>query len=163
MIKKMIYAIVLLSLLTNCAKDKGTPIYDDPKDIQKILSTYIWQPIPVNEGSENQLVNYKPDDCEMDNSYRFLFEEKSNQMKLDRGRKICEANAGILEQLVFKGKNTNAFTFNEEKSTIKFSDSDEYSSYLLAIEGTRLIITYQNNNPAAFVVPVKYYFKGVKE
>lgn len=163
MIKKMIYAIVLFSLLTNCAKDKGTPIYDDPKDFQKILSTYIWQPIHVNEGSENQLVNYKPDDCEMDNSYLFLFQDESNEMRLDKGAKSCTAQDGMFELGIFKGKNTNGFTFNKEKATIKFSDSDPYSSYLVAFEGNRLIITSQNNNPTANYIPIKFYFKGVKK
>ena len=99
----------------------------------------------------------------MDNSYRFLFQENLNQLKLDVGSKICEANLARFEQIVFRNKNSLNFTFINDKGVIKFEDQDQYSSYLAVARGDQLVLTYQNNNPAALIIPMKYYFKGVKK
>lgn len=159
----MIYSIVVLTLFTNCEKDKGTTVYEYPVDLQQNLTTYAWLPITSSIEEENNLVNYKPDDCELDNRYHFVFQDKSNEMTVDKGTKKCTGYRGGFEKSIFKRKNRNVFSFNKEKGSIKFSDSDAYSSYLLVVVGDKLILTYHNNNPTANVVPVKYYFKGVKK
>lgn len=163
MIKKIFCSIAVLAMLSSCAKDSGTPDPDFGKNIQEQLGAYVWHPIPAEIKEENELVNYKLLDCELDNSYRFLFQENSNQLKLDVGNKICEANLARFEQIVFRNKNSLNFTFINDKGVIKFEDQDQYSSYLAAVKGDQLVLTYQNNNPAALIIPMKYYFKGVKK
>ncbi|MCW2261341.1 MULTISPECIES: hypothetical protein [Sphingobacterium] len=158
MTKKIFYGVAVLALISSCAKDSGTPDPDFSKDIQVRLGAYVWHPV-IGNAKET---DYNLDDCEMDNSYRFIFQEKSNQLNLDKGVKVCEANKGAFEEFIFKDENNTGFTFNKEKGTIKFANQDQYSSYTVVVNGDKLVLTSQNNNPAAFVRPVKYYFKGVK-
>ena len=158
MIKKLYCSIAILTLFSSCGKDSGTPDPDFSKDIQVRLGAYVWHPVVGNVKE----ADYNLDDCEMDNSYRFVFQEKLNQLNLDKGVKICEANKGAFEKFTFEDKNNIGFTFNKEQGTIKFANQDQYSSYTVVVNGDKLVLTSQNNNPAAFVAPVKYYFKGVK-
>ncbi|WP_400262347.1 hypothetical protein ACFX5U_01795 [Sphingobacterium sp. SG20118] len=162
MIKKYFCGVAILALFSNCSEDSGTPILEIPKDVQKQLGAYVWYHITADIKDENEFANYKLLDCEMDNSYHFLFQENLNQLNFDPGTKVCKANTGRFEQIVFKKKNSSNFTFNKERGTIKFEDQDQYSSYLAVVNGDKLVLASQNNNPAANVVPVKYYFKGVK-
>jgi len=162
MTKNFFYSAAVLALIHSCAKDSGTPDPDFSKNVQEKLGTYIWHPIVSEKAEKDNISNYKPDDCEMDNGYRFVLQEKSNQLNLDRGVKVCGVNEGAFEKFTFKDKNNISFTFNKENGAIKFENQDQYSSYTVAINGDKLVLTSQNNNPAAFVAPVKYYFKGVK-
>lgn len=162
MTKNFFYSAAVLALIHSCAKDSGTPDPDFSKNVQEKLVGYVWQPIISETAEKDNISNYKPDDCEMDNGYRFVLQEKSNQLNLDRGVKVCEANKGAFEKFTFKDKNNISFTFNKENGAIKFENQDKYSSYTVAINGDKLVLTSQNNNPAANVAPVKYYFKGVK-
>lgn len=159
------FLIVLLSLVltSSCSKNSGTPDPNFSKNVQDKLAAYVWQPAFSETKEENVLVNYKPNDCEMDNSYRFLFQEKSNQFDLDKGTKICEVGIGSFEDIFSKAKNSSSFILNKETGTIKFEDQDQYSSYLAEVKGDELVLTYQNNNPVANVIPMKYYFKGLKK
>lgn len=162
MIKKMFYSIAVLILLSSCAKDSGTPDPDYLKNIQEKLVTYVWQPIASEATEKDNISNYNPDDCEMDNRYRFMFQKESNQLDLDKGEKVCETNKGAFEQVTFKDKNNTSLTFNEEKGSIKFANQDQYSFYLAVVNGDKLVLTSQNNNPLVDYIPVNYYFKGVK-
>ena len=97
MIKKYFCGVAILALFSNCSEDSGTPILEIPKDVQKQLGAYVWYHITADIKDENEFANYKLLDCEMDNSYHFLFQENSNQVKLDAGSKTCEANLGRFE------------------------------------------------------------------
>lgn len=162
MIKKLCYSITILTLLSSCAKDSGTPDPEFSKDIQEKLKAYVWHPVAEKGKDVNNHSDYNPDNCELDNNYRFLFHEKSNQLDLDKGAQVCGANKGTFEWSTFEDKNNTSFTFNKEKGTIKFANQDQYSSYTVVVNSNQLVLTSQNNNPAAFVAPVRYYFKGVK-
>ncbi|QQD14638.1 hypothetical protein [Sphingobacterium sp. UDSM-2020] len=163
MTKKFFYSAAVLALIHSCAKDSGTPDPDFSKNVQEKLVGYVWRPIIGETAEKDNITNYKPDDCEMDNGYRFVLQEKSNQLNLDRGVKVCEVNEGAFEKFTFKDKNNISFTFNKENGAIKFENQDKYSSYTVAINGDKLVLTSQNNNPVANVIPMKYYFKGVKK
>jgi hypothetical protein len=162
MTKFNFYSITILILLSSCSKDSGTPDPNFGKNVEEKLVGYVWQPIIGDPAEKDNISNYKPDDCEMDNSYRFMFQKESNQVDLVRGVKICEGNKGAFEEFTFKDKNNIGFTFNKEKGTIKFANQDQYSSYTVVVNGDKLVLTSQNNNPAANIASVKYYFKGMK-
>jgi len=153
MTKKFFYSAAVLALIHSCAKDSGTPDPDFSKNVQEKLVGYVWRPIISETAEKDNISNYKPDDCEMDNGYRFVLQEKSNQLNLDRGVKVCGVNEGAFEKFTFKDKNNISFTFNKENGAIKFENQDQYSSYTVAINGDKLVLTSQNNNPRLLLLP----------
>lgn len=163
MTKNFFYSVAVLALINSCAKDSGAPDPDFSKNVEEKLAGYVWRPIIGETAEKDNISNYKPDDCEMDNGYRFVFQEKSNQLDLDKGMKVCNSGKINFEDIFSKAKNSSNFTFNKETGKIKFEDQDQFSSYLVVVNGDKLVLTYQNNNPVANVIPMKYYFKGVKK
>jgi len=157
---KFFSGILVLILFYSCSKDTISPEKIAPDDVKKQLEAYEWIPTVANSDTKNEPYHYKPADCEEDNRYSFSFGSDFQKLKLQPGKELCESNKETFEQSILDGKSERSFTYDREKKSIKFADSDQYESYGVLVDEDYLVLTYRNNNPVAFVVPRAYYFKG---
>jgi hypothetical protein len=95
--------------------------------------------------------------------YTFTFAESANKFTVNRGKELCGDDKLTFESLIFSEQQHRAFTYNKEKKSIKFADSSPYQSYEVQLDGDLLILISRNNNPAAYVLPVEYYFQGKRK
>jgi hypothetical protein len=150
----------ILFLLTSCGKENEVTA---PMDVQKQLESFEWSPIVSAKGTANEQLKHKPKDCEKDNVYTFTFAESANKFTVNRGKELCGDDKLTFESLIFSEQQHRAFTYNKEKKSIKFADSSPYQSYEVQLDGDLLILISRNNNPAAYVLPVEYYFQGKRK
>jgi len=161
---KLFKGILVLILFCSCSKDTISPEKIAPEDVKKQLEAYDWTPTFSTSDTKDEQSHYKPEDCEKDNIYSFSFGSDFQKLKLERGKELCEVDKGTFEQFILDGKSERSFTYDKEKKSIKFADSDQYESYGVLVDGDYLVLTYRNNNPLAFVISRAYYFKGkIKE
>lgn len=157
---KLFNGILVLILFCSCSKDTISPEKIAPDDVKKQLEAYDWVPAFSTSDTKDELYHYKPEDCEKDNNYSFSFGNDFQKLKLQPGKELCGANKETFEQSILDGKSERSFTYDKEKKSIKFADSDQYESYGVLVDGDYLVLTYRNNNPMANIIPMEYYFKG---
>lgn len=157
---KLFSGILASVLFCGCSKDTISPEKIAPDDVKKQLEVYDWVPTFANGDAKDELYHYKPEDCERDNTYSFSFGSDFQKLKLATGKELCDSNKPTFEQFILDGKSERSFTYDREKKSIKFADSDQYESYGVLVDGDYLVLTYRNNNPVALVIPKAYYFKG---
>ncbi|WP_343556659.1 hypothetical protein [Sphingobacterium sp.] len=150
-------SFAILFLLTGCSKENEVNV---PMDVQKQLESFEWSPIVSAKGTTNEQLKHKPKDCEKDNVYTFTFSESANKFTVNRGKELCGVDKLTFESLIFAEQQHRAFTYDKEKKSIKFADSDPYQSYEVQIDGDQLILISRNNNPLAYVLPIEFYFQG---
>ncbi|WP_343563368.1 hypothetical protein [Sphingobacterium sp.] len=157
---KLFSGILVLILFCGCSKDTISPEKIAPDDLKKQLALYDWVPTFANGDAKDELYHYKPEDCEKDNHYSFSFGNDFQKLKLERGNELCDSNKPTFEQSILEGKSERSFTYDGEKKSIKFADSDQYESYGVLVDGDYLVLTYRNNNPVVDYIPMEYHFKG---
>lgn len=159
---KLFNGILVLILFCSCSCSKETisPEKIAPEDVKKQLEAYDWNPTFSTSDTKDEQYHYKPEDCEKDNKYSFSFGSDFQKLKLQPGKELCGSNKETFEQFILDGQSEWSFTYDKEKKSIKFADSDQYESYGVLVDGDYLVLTYRNNNPLAFVIPRAYYFKG---
>ncbi len=156
---KLVIGIFALIVFTSCSKDTVNPDEIAPKDIKKQLEAYDWIPTIVMSDGKNELHQHRPEECELDNRYTFSFGKDSQKMLMDAGTQSCGEDQFTFEKVIFDGANSRTFTYDKDKNSIKFIDS-QYDSYGVLIDGDYLVLTSRNNNPTAYVKSIEYHFKG---
>lgn len=157
---KLLIGVFALFLWASCSKDHVDPEMMAPLEIQKQLEAYYWEPVPVAGDEKNELYHYKPQDCEMDNLYSFSFSENAQKLIVDSGDEQCDKGEDTFEETIMQGAIDRSFTYDQEKSSMKFVNSDQYESYGVLIDGDYLVLTYRNNNQTANIIPMEYHFRG---
>ncbi|WP_104385027.1 hypothetical protein [Sphingobacterium sp. HMA12] len=157
---KLLFGIFALILFGSCSKDSIDPEKIAPDDVKKQLEAYDWIPTVANSDTKDELYHYKPADCEKDNNYSFSFGSNFQKLKLQIGKELCGFDQDTFEQSILDGKSERSFTYDKEKKSIKFADSDQYESYGILVDEDYLVLTYRNNNPVVDYIPMEYHFKG---